>query len=119
MSEEYLDIARAVLDRLVVDRDNVPCGRVDDLRIQGEMGTDLNVTHILMGAGPASDRLPELPRVIVQKFFGKRQVMIPWSEVEVITDHLKLKSTTKELGLDETAGLPYKIISALPGSWKK
>ena len=119
MNQDYLDMARQVLDRLVVDCNNVPCGRVDDLAIEGNPGTELKISGILIGVGPASNRLPELARVIVQKVFGKRRVTVPWSEVTVITDHIKLKSKASDLGLDETRSVAFKIISTLPGAWKK
>jgi hypothetical protein len=119
MNQDYLDMVRQVLDRLVVDCNNVPCGRVDDLAMEGAPGTQLKITDILIGAGPASDRLPELGRFMVQKMFGKRCVAIPWAEVTVITDHIKLKSSASELGLDETRSRAFKIINSLPGAWKK
>jgi hypothetical protein len=119
VNQDYLDMVRQVLDRLVVDCNNVPCGRVDDLAIQGNPGTQLEIREILMGVGPASDRLPELARVIVQKVFGKRRVAVPWSEVTVITDHIKLKSSSSDLGLDELRSFAFTIIGSLPGAWKK
>jgi hypothetical protein len=119
VSQDYLDMARQVLDRLVVDCNNVPCGRVDDLAIEGDPGTQLEIREILIGVGPASARLPELARVIIQKVFGKRRIAIPWSEVTVITDHIKLKSSASDLGLDEARSFAFTIISSLPGAWKK
>ena len=119
MSRDYLDMVRQVLDRLVVDCNNVPCGRVDDLVMEGTPGTQLKIKDILVGAGPASDRLPELARVIVQKVFGQRCIVVPWAEVTIITDHIKLKSSASALGLDETRSRAFKIINALPGAWKK
>jgi hypothetical protein len=107
------------LDRLVVDCNNVPCGRVDDLSIEGNPGTQLKINGILIGVGPASDRLPELARFIVQKVFGRRHIAVPWSEVTMITDHIKLKSSARDLGLDETHSFAFKIIRTLPGAWKK
>jgi hypothetical protein len=119
VNQDYLDMARQVLDRLVVDCNNVPCGRADDLAIKGTSGTQLEIGEILIGVGPASDRLPELARLIVQKVFGKHRVAVPWSEVTVITDHIKLKSTASDLGLDETRSFAFKIVSTFPRSWKK
>jgi sporulation protein YlmC with PRC-barrel domain len=117
MSEHFLDIARKVLDRQVVDSNHIVCGKVDDLEIEGT--TKLKVTALLLGNGVASARLPELAKYISRKIFGRRVVRIPWSEVEVITHEIKLRSTARELGLDERTGSIFKIISALPSSWKK
>ena len=119
MTQKYLDMVRQVLDRQVVDANNVPCGKVDDLELAGKAGAELKIKAILIGGSAASDRLPELARIIVQKIFGKKSVTVPWQEVSVITDHIKLKSTARELKLDEARGIAYKIISQLPGSWKK
>lgn len=112
-------MARQVLDRLVVDCNNVACGRVDDLAMEGAPGTQMKIKAILIGPGPASQRLPELGRFIVEKVFGKRCVTIPWAEVTIITDHIKLKSSASELRLDETRSRAFKMINSLPGAWKK
>jgi sporulation protein YlmC with PRC-barrel domain len=117
MSQHYLDIARQVLDRQVVDSNHIVCGKVDDIEIEGK--TQLKVTAILLGNGAASSRLPELGKYISRKLFGRRVVRIPWSEVVVISHQIKLRSTARELGLDERTGIAFKIISALPSSWKK
>lgn len=119
MTKDYLDIVRQVLDRQVVDANNVPCGKVDDVEVRGGAGSKLTVQAILIGNGAASERLPELARFITQKISGKRVVKVPWAEVSIITDHIKLKSTARDLGLDEAQSAAFKIISSLPGSWKK
>ena len=117
MSQHFLDIARQVLDRQVIDSNHIVCGKVDDIEIEGK--TKLKVTALLLGNGAASARLPELAKYISRKIFGRRIVRIPWSEVEVITHQIKLRSTARELGLDERSGTAFKIISVLPSSWKK
>lgn len=117
MNQDFLDMARQVLDRQVVDANHFACGKVDDLEIEG--GEKLKITAILIGNGAASERLPELVKVISQKIFGRRTVRIPWSEVNVITDEVKLKSTAEELNLDERKGFAFKIVSRLPMAWKK
>lgn len=116
MIEDHLDLVRQVLDRQVVDANNVPCGKVDDLEVEGKL--KLKVTAILIGNGASSERLPELAKYISQKLFGKRTVRVPWSEVNVITHQIKLKSTARELRLDERHGPVYRFISKLPGAWK-
>jgi sporulation protein YlmC with PRC-barrel domain len=117
MNQDFLDLARQVLDRQVIDANHFPCGKVDDLEIEGVR--KLKISAILVGNGAASERLPALVKFISQKIFGKRVVRIPWSEVSVITDKIKLKSRAKELGLDERRGWAYKFISKLPRAWKK
>jgi hypothetical protein len=117
MSQTFLDMARQVLDRQVIDRNHILCGKVDDLEI--ESAGEPRVTAILIGNGAASERLPELAKYISQMLFGTRAVRVPWSEVDVITHEIKLKSSARDLKLDERTGLAYKIVSSLPLSWKK
>jgi sporulation protein YlmC with PRC-barrel domain len=117
MNEKYLDFVRQILDRQVIDANHFPCGKVDELEIDLHNGA--RVTAILIGNGAASERLPEFAKFLSRKIFGHRRVRIPWSEVSVVTDKIKLKSTAKELKLDERKGWVYKIISRLPRAWKK
>jgi len=117
MNQEYLDFVRQILDRQVIDANHFPCGKVDELEIDLHKGG--RVTAIIIGNGAASERLPELAKLLSQKFFGTRRVKIPWDEVSVVTDRIKLKSTARELKLDERKGWVYKFISRLPTAWKK
>ena len=117
MSIHELDLSDHVLDRQVIDANHILCGKVDDIELDG--ADDLKVTAILIGNGAASDRLPELAKFLSRKLFGTRVTRVPWSEVDVITHQIKLRSTAAELGLDERSGVVFKIISSLPSSWKK
>ena len=56
MSEHHLDIVRQVLDRQVVDANHIYCGKVDNIVI--DLKGRPKITAILVGNGPASDRLP-------------------------------------------------------------
>ena len=119
MTETFLDIARQVLDRQLVDSNNVPCGKVDDVEVEGDAGGELKITALLVGNGAASERLPELFKAVSQTLFGRYVVRVPWSEVEVITQHIKLSSRADELGLGEEGGAAARFIRKLPGAWKK
>lgn len=119
MTQDYLDMGRQVLDRQLVDANNVPCGRVDDIELEGGAGSELKIKALLVGNGAASNRLPELFKALSQKIFGQRVIRVPWSEVSIITDHIKLKSRADELGLGEAESPATKLISKLPGAWKK
>lgn len=120
MTEDCLDLARQVLDRQLVDANNVPCGKVDDVEVEGEAaGGKLKIKALLVGNGAASDRLPELCKLISRKIFGARVVRVPWSKVSIITDHIKLTSRADELGLGEAGSIASNIVSKLPGAWKK
>jgi sporulation protein YlmC with PRC-barrel domain len=117
MSQDYLDIARQVLDRQVIDANHILCGKVDDIEIEGK--SPMKIAAILVGNGAASSRLPELAKYISRKLFGRRIVRIPWSEVDVITHQVKLRSHAADLGLDERSGTAFNIVSSLPSAWKK
>jgi sporulation protein YlmC with PRC-barrel domain len=117
MSEHHLDIVRQVLDNQVVDKNHVHCGKVDDILI--DIDGDPKVTGIIIGNGAESSRLPELARWISRKLFGTQQVKIPWEDVLVITEVVKLAKDAKDYGLDERKGWTYNLISRLPGAWKK
>ncbi|HKP46401.1 MAG TPA: hypothetical protein VJT50_07365 [Pyrinomonadaceae bacterium] len=119
MRQDYLEIVRQVLDHQVIDANNMPCGKVDDLQLESTARGELKIKSILVGNGPRSDRLPALVRAIMRPVLGKRSVAVPWKEVSVITNRVKLQKTARELQLDESKSRAFKIVSALPGSWKK
>jgi sporulation protein YlmC with PRC-barrel domain len=118
MSQNYLDLVRQVLDQQVVDANHLNCGKVDDVEVEFD-GERLKATALLIGNGPASDRLPEIARFFSRKLLGRRKVRVAWDEISTITEEIKLVSTAREYGLDEREGLAYKIISSLPRAWKK
>jgi sporulation protein YlmC with PRC-barrel domain len=117
MKEHYLDLVRQVLDRQVVDANHINCGKVDDIEIS--VKGKPKVTAILVGNGVACNRLPELARYFSRALFGRHVVKIPWSEVSVISDNIKLASHAADYGLDERKGWAYNIIEKFPGAWKK
>ena len=100
MNDEVLDLIRDVLDHEVVDAQDVPCGMVDDLELSGDAGSALVVTGLLIGVDAWADRLPWFMPKIVKRAIGRPAVHIPWSEVAVTGDRVKLKSTAEQLGLN-------------------
>lgn len=118
---EFVDLYRQVLDHAVLDADDWPCGIVDDLEVEGDLlhgGTDepLRVTALLVGPGAWVPRLPALFARLAPHLFGDRCVRVPWSEVSVLGEHIKLRSRAAALGLgtvDRRLGL---VIAKLPGS---
>lgn len=115
--EQFVDMVRSVLDRQVLDSNLFPCGKVDDIEMEGE--TKLRITAILIGNGVASERLPDFARRLSQKIFGESVVRVPWEEIKVIGQEVRLWSTAEELGLDERKGFVYRLISKLPGACEK
>jgi len=116
VSEHHLDIIRQVLDRQLVDANHNHCGKVDDVELDLKRE---KLVALLVGNAFASDRLPEFARYVSRKLFGRGRTKIPWSEVSVITDDIKLAQDAKEYGLDERKGFIFEFISNLPGAWKK
>ena len=116
---DYLDFMRQVLDHEVVDANHVPCGMVDDLEIKGAPGEEVKVTAILIGRGVWAERLPSLISKLVKKIPGGEKVRVPWEEVSIITERIKLKSTASELGLGKADRKAARWIGKIPGAWKK
>jgi len=116
MKEDYLDIVRQVLDHEVVDVNNVPCGMVDDLVVEGGPGEELRVTALLVGVGAWADRLPGLFGRAAKFVVGGQRTRVPWEEVWVITERVKLKSRASELGLGVADRKASRWIKWLPGA---
>ena len=116
MKEDYLDIVRQVLDHEVVDSNNVPCGMVDDLEVEGGPGEGLRVTALLVGAGAWTRRLPSAFEGPAARLLGTRQTRVPWSEVESVTERVKLRSEAEDLGLGRADRKASKLLEGVPGS---
>jgi sporulation protein YlmC with PRC-barrel domain len=116
MKQHYLDIVRQVLDHEVVDSNNVPCGMVDDLELEGGPGEELRVTALLVGPGAWTKRLPSAFEGLARLVFGARATRVPWSEVESVTERVKLKSEAEELGLGGADRRAAGLVGRLPGS---
>ncbi|PYS98041.1 MAG: hypothetical protein DMF65_10630 [Acidobacteria bacterium] len=114
--QDYLDIVRQVLDHEVVDSNNVPCGMVDDVEVEGEPGGELKVTALLVGVGVWANRLPRVFGAAAKFVFGRRRTRVPWEEVSVITERIKLKSRATELGLGIADRKASRLIRGLPGA---
>ncbi len=115
MQQDYLDLAREVLDRQIIDANQVPCGKVDDIEVKGGAG-ELKITSILVGGEARSERAPGLVRWLVRILLGTKMVRVPWSEVSIITHHVKLKSTAHELGLDRAERRASSLVQKIPGA---
>jgi len=114
--QDYLDIVRQVLDHEVVDSNNVPCGMVDDVEVEGEPGSELSVTALLVGVGVWANRLPWALGAAAKWVFGRRRTRVPWGEVSVIKERIKLKSRATELGLGIADRKASRLIRGLPGA---
>ena len=116
MKDDFLDIVRQVLDHEVVDSDNLPCGMVDDLEVSGGPGGELRVTALLVGAGAWTRRLPSVFENVAAWVFGTQQTRVPWSEVESVTERVKLRSEAEDLGLGRADRKASKLLEKVPGA---
>jgi hypothetical protein len=116
MKPQYVDLLRDVLDHQLVDAEGMPCGQVDDLVIEGSPGSKLLVTALLVGPGAWMNRLPRRVRLLLGRVVGKRCTRVPWSEVAVITQNIKLRSSASALGLGAADRKLGRWIARLPGS---
>ncbi|MDB5693222.1 MAG: hypothetical protein JWO81_2285 [Alphaproteobacteria bacterium] len=94
-----LKLVSGVRDLQIVDCDDIHCGIVDDIELEGKPGGALRVKALLVGPGGYRDRLPRWWMALVRLVAGEEVVRIPWSEVESISSVVRLASPGSKLGL--------------------
>jgi hypothetical protein len=99
---DLLDLYRQVLDHELVDSEDLPCGTVDDLEVEGGAGEALRVTAMLVGPGAWGPRLPALFALLARWCFGTRCSRVPWHEVAEVGEKIRLRSRAAQLGLGIT-----------------
>lgn len=88
-----LELARDVLDKQVVDREETKMGRVDGLVLELREGQPPRVDHIEMGSSVLARRLhPRIERWVdaLRRRIGVQKTgryRVPWSAVQEITSH--------------------------------
>lgn len=115
MKEKHLDLARMVMDHQLLDANNVECGKVNDIEIEGGPG-ELKITALLTGPGLAIQFLPGFVQAAAEKIFGCRVARVPWEEVLIITGQIKLKSRAAELGLADMEQKIAERLKRFPGA---
>jgi sporulation protein YlmC with PRC-barrel domain len=100
-TDSTLDLARDVLDHVVIDVDGKPCGIVDDIALEPGYKGALKVSAILMGPGAARARLPAALRPFHRWLLGRRITAVPWRDVRRIGDHIEIARTAAHYGLDK------------------
>jgi sporulation protein YlmC with PRC-barrel domain len=116
MNSENVDLMRSVLDHEIVDADGVPCGMVDDVELTGGAGAMLTVEALLIGPGVWTERLPWIFPRLARALVGGHRARVPWSEVALTGDRIKLKSTARALGLDAGERKVERWLRRIPGS---
>ena len=108
-----VDIALGILDHQLVDSDGVNCGKVDDLELSGLDSGSPEVTEILVGGNAWRSRGP-LGRLAAR--LAGDAVHVPWSEVESVSEVVKLKRPASELRLNRGDERWGRLVGKLPGS---
>ena len=111
-----LDLARDVLDCELVDSDGVACGRVDNVDLQSGPDGALCVRALLVGPGALAPRLPALLQRLLELGGTRKQVSVPWSEVERIEGVVRLRRRAAELELGRLNRKLGRWLSRLPMS---
>jgi sporulation protein YlmC with PRC-barrel domain len=108
-----VDIALGILDHQLVDSDGVNCGKVDDLELTGLDTRSPEVVEILVGGNAWRSR--GLLGRLAARFAGDA-VHVPWSEVESVSDVVKLKRPASELRLNRGDTRWAGLVGKVPGS---
>lgn len=111
-----IDLAREVLDHEIVDADEVSCGIVDDVALEERPDGTLAPTHLIVGIGAWSARLPALLSYLVRWLGGNATVRVPWSEIERVGETIALRSRASALGLGKADRKAGRWLSRLPGA---
>jgi sporulation protein YlmC with PRC-barrel domain len=109
------DLIRDLLDHEIVDAEGVPCGMVDDLLLTpDEHGP--RITALLVGSGPASERLPALLRLAARGLGLTRRVRVPFEQLDTLAEVVTLKSRAAELGLGIADRRAARWLGRVPGT---
>ncbi len=123
MSDRTLHAALDLLDRQIVDAEGEPIGKVDDLELDGQPGSDLRVRALLLGPqalGPRlGGRIGALIAGIGRRLAGSDgPATIPVSSIEHLGVVVELRAQAEEV--PETRDLEdwllEHVIERIPGS---
>ena len=117
MRRDYFDLAGEVLDHSIVDANDYPCGKVDEIEIEGSLDEGFRVKALLVGPGVWLQHMPNwLSNVrILRKLFGGNIVSVPWEQVQQITPKVKLRLSAAALGLGEADRKANHLMARLLG----
>jgi len=116
MTTVTIDLVRDVLDHVVVDRDGVPCGMVDDIALDSDARDRLVPAALLIGPGAWTRRLPRWLGAPARRAFGARVARVDWSEVTRVGERVELRSMARDLSLDGAERRWSRWIGRIPGA---
>jgi len=107
-----LDLARDVLDHQLMDSEDEPCGKVDDLELEFD-GKTFCVKALLVGPGAAARRLPRWGAAAYRWLAGSQIIRVPWSEVANVSAMVYLQRPARELGLDRPENPAKRVVGGI------
>jgi hypothetical protein len=110
---ENWDLARDLLDHVLLDVHEVPCGRVDDIELEPCNDGTLRIAALLTGPGARISRLPGVAQWLA-RWFGGETRRVPWAEVAAIDSAVRLHCEAQVLGLNRTERHIGRWIARLP-----
>ena len=111
----HIDLGLTVLDQELVDAEGTRCGRVDDLEFDGGPGEPLLLKGFVVGPATWGARAGRLGALAARLYPGD-EVVVPWSEVEDVTQVVKLRKKDSELGLGEGDERARGWLQRIPGA---
>jgi sporulation protein YlmC with PRC-barrel domain len=118
-----MHLIRDVLDKGLLDSEEVPMGRVDGLIMHVGERSQPRITHIVVGGATLWGRVhPAFGRLSrrMSKWWGpkpEKEVRIPWSRVKTIGRDIKLDVQAKSTGaIDWELWVAHHVIERIPGS---
>ena len=111
-----LDLARDLLDRQIVDAEDRPCGKVDDIELEEVDGGGFRLTFLLSGPGAAARRLPHIAGALYRWIAGTHVARIPWDAVDHVSAMVHLKKSADVAGLFRGEQLAGRVLERIPGS---
>jgi hypothetical protein len=115
-----MDLARDCLDKLLLDRNKRPMGRVDGIILQLDANRAPRVAYIELGKRTVADRFGgRFGQLVARLLPGKstERFRIPWGKLQI-----GLNEVTADVDAEKTAALAFevwlrkKIIGRIPGA---
>jgi sporulation protein YlmC with PRC-barrel domain len=120
MSEgDEIHLGLDLLDRQVVDRNGVNCGKVDDLELVATDDGTARVAAVLVGTAAWPERLGGVSGALVGawlRLLGVRPaVHVPAGDVVDVSSRVVLAHDRSHYGLDEAEQRLYRLVHLVPG----